>query len=483
MRWYDDIYHTLHFNSMVDEKIEKPVFETVPVEEYNESDPVESSQTDMPSYAPEDNKMKYLIIALAVIFFVVIFIFFIRFLNGLKNGGSKKITLTYWGLWEEKSVFDPLIKAYQKKNPNIAINYNRMDPHDYREKLIERSKNGQGPDIFRYHNTWVPTLKEVLASLPHAVMSNAEFERTFYPVAQKDLKIDDFFYGLPLEIDGLVLAYNDDMLKASGFTVPPKNWEEVVNYATSISLKDGSGKIITSGIALGTASNIEHFADIFGFMLLQNGGDLTKVSADEGVDVLQAYRKFAELPNNIWDETMPNSTTAFIGGKVAMIIIPSWEISLIKLVNPELKIKTAILPIIPGGNKVSLANYWVEGVSKMSKNQIEAWKFIKFLTEKENMTSLYKEETKFRLFGEPYSRVDLAPTLVQNEYIGAVIEQAPIMKSLPIVNRTYDNGLNDEIVKYIEDAINSTINGVSYQEALNTAQKGIDQVREKYTLK
>ena len=468
---------------MVDEKIEKPVFETVPVEEYNETDPLDSSQADIPSYTPEDNKMKYFIIAIAVIFFVVIFIFFIRFLNGLKKGGSKKVTLTYWGLWEEQTVFDPLIKAYQRKNPHITVSYTKMDPRDYREKIIERSKNGTGPDIFRYHNTWIPTLKEVVATLPHTVMDNAEFERTFYPITQKDLKIDDFYYGLPLEIDGLVLVYNDDMLKAGGFTTPPKTWEDVVNYATTLSLKDKEGNIITSGIALGTASNVEHFSEIFGWMLLQNGRDLTKVSADEGLDVLQAYRKFAELPNNVWDETMANSTTAFIGGKVAMIIIPSWEISLIKLVNPDLKIKTALLPIIPGGNKVSLANYWVEGVSKMSKNQIEAWKFLKFLTEKENMTSLYKEETKSRLFGEPYSRVDLAPMLVQNEYIGAVIEQAPIMKSLSLVNRTYDNGINDEIVKYIEDAINSTINGVSYQEALDTAQKGIDQVMEKYNIK
>ncbi len=468
---------------MVDDTIPKPVFETVPVEEYNETDPRDSSQTDVPSYTPEDNKMKYLIIALAVIFFVVIFIFFIRFLNGLKKGGDKKITLTYWGLWEEMTVFDPLIKTYERKNPNITINYIKMDPRDYREKLIERSKNGQGPDMFRYHNTWLPMLKEVVASLPHTVMNTNEFERTFYPVAQKDLKIDNFYYGLPLEIDGLVLVYNDDMLKRSGFTNPPQTWEDIVSYATSISLKDSSGKIITSGIALGTASNVEHFSEIFGWMLLQNGGDLTKVSMGEGLDVLQAYRKFAELPNNVWDETMPNSTTAFIGGKVAMIIIPSWEISLIKLVNPELNIKTAVLPIIPGGNKLSLANYWVEGVSKMSKNQIDAWKFLKFLTEKENMTSLYKEQTKSRLFGEPYSRVDLAPTLVQNEYVGPVIVQAPIMKSLPLVNRTYDNGMNDEIVKYIEDAINSTINGVSYQEALNTAQKGIDQVKEKYSVK
>jgi multiple sugar transport system substrate-binding protein len=48
------------------------------------------------------------------------------------------------------------------------------------------------------------------------------------------------------------------------------------------------------------------------------------------------------------------------------------------------------------------------------------------------------------------------------------------------VSRTFDNGLNDEIIKYLENAINSTINGVSYEEAFNTARKGIDQVIGKF---
>ncbi len=45
-----------------------------------------------------------------------------------------------------------------------------------------------------------------------------------------------------------------------------------------------------------------------------------------------------------------------------------------------------------------------------------------------------------------------------------------------------DNGLNDEIIKYIENAINSTILGVSYKEALVGAKKGIDQVFTKYNI-
>lgn len=428
----------------------------------------------------EEDKNKYLFIGLGAVFFVVILIVLVKLLTSLIKPQPKKVTLTYWGLWEEKEVFSPLIADYQRKNPYVVIDYIKMDPRDYREKLLERSRKGKGPDIFRFHNTWLHSLAEVLAPLPKNILSDQEFEKIFYPVAKEDLKIGNFYYGLPLEIDGLVLVYNDNLFKRAGLEVPPKTWEDITDYVSKLTIKDQSGQIITSGIALGTASNLEHFSDILGLMLLQNGGSLKNINSSEGVGALESFRKFAELPNNVWDENMPNSITAFIQEKVAMIIVPSWEILVIKQANPEINLKVTTVPIVPEGEQISVANYWVEGVSKYSRDQIEGWKFLRFLIEKDNLTKLYQEMAKKRLFGEPYSRVDLASLLVQNEYIGPVIQQAKYFKSLPLITRTFDNGINDEIVKYLENAVNSTINGLSYQEALNTAQQGIAQVLKKY---
>lgn len=437
-------------------------------------------ETDLPPVY-EENKLKYLIIGLSAVFFVIIFIFLIRFLSGLIGGGKpKKVSLTYWGLWEEESVFAPLIADYQRKNPNVSITYLKKTPQDYREKLLIQGEKGKGPDIFRFHNTWLPSLKKILAKMPKNIMSNEEFKKTFYPVAQEDLKVGDYYYGLPLEIDGLILVYNNGLFKRAGIETPPRTWEEIIDYGAKLTIKDQDGNIITSGIALGTANNIEHFSDIFGWMLIQNGGDLRKLSAPEAIETLKAYRRFAEPPNNFWNESMPNSIPAFIQEKVAMIIVPSWWLLVIKEQNPEIEIKTTTLPTLPGEEPVSLANYWVEGVSSFSKNQLEAWKFLRFLIEKENLTKLYDNMTKVRIFGEPYSRVDLSSQLIQNEYIGPVIQQAKNMKSLPLINRTFDNGLNDEIIKYLENAINSTINGVSYEEALKTAEQGVNSVFQKY---
>lgn len=474
-------------NKEIPQENQQPTFETVPVEVEEAPEEVVTPEApveppaDMPPPVYQENKNQYFLIAAGAVVFFIVMVIVIRAIFG--GGGVKKeVSLNYWGLWEEREVIQPLIDQYQQKNPNIKINYQKMAPQSYREKLIVRSKSNQGPDIFRFHNTWIPELREVLSPLPTSIMNNAEFEKTFYKVHQNDLKVDNYYYGLPLMIDGLVLIYNEGLLKKAGISTVPSTWDEITDMVPRLTVKDIQGNLITSGIAMGTTTNIEHFSDIFALLLVQNGGSLDKLDQQEAAGALEIYRKFAEEPQGYWNDAMPNSINAFIQEKVAMIIVPSWQALTIKTANPEISMKIVPVPAVPGASNISIASYWIEGVSRFSKNQIEAWKFLRYLTEKENLTKLYEIQTRLRPFGEPYSRVDLAPVLLQNEYLGAVIKQANDFVSVPLISRTFDNGLNDELIKYIENAINSTIQGVTYAEALKTAKGGVDQVFKKYNI-
>ncbi|KKP61250.1 MAG: Multiple sugar transport system substrate-binding protein [Candidatus Roizmanbacteria bacterium GW2011_GWA2_34_18] len=468
--------------------VETPTVEEAPQEMITPEVTSPPPTDDLPPPIYEENKNQYmLIVAGGIVFLIILVIIFKALFFG--KPANKAANLIYWGLWEDKEVIEPLIAAYQQKNPHIKITYQKMNPQSYREKLVSRSK-AQGtetaaiekPDIFRFHNTWLPEIKDIVAPLPPTVMSGEEFDKTFYPIHKKDLKVGNYYYGLPLEIDGLVLVYNQSLFKKAGIATVPITWDDITQIVPKLTVKDRSGNLITSGIALGTASNVDHFSDIFGLLLLQNGGSLNKLDREEAAGALEIFRKFSEPPQGYWNEGMPNSTTAFIQEKVAMIIVPSWEVLSIKSANPDIDMKVVPVPVVPGTALISIASYWVEGVSRFSNNQLEAWKFLRFLTEKENMTKLYEIASKTRPFGEPYSRVDLAPLLVQNEYIGAVIKQANNFVTLPLISRTYDNGLNEETIPYLENAINSTIQGVSYKEALGEAKKGIDQVFTKYNI-
>lgn len=446
----------------------------------------------------EDKRKKYIFIGVGVIFLLLLLvggILLLRGKGGVKTPTNKDIVLTYWGLWEDKDIMQPLIDEYKIKHPTITINYTAQEPKLYRERLQAAIGRGEGPDIFRFHNSWVPMIQSVLAPMPDAVYSQEEFAKIFFPVANTDLKIGSKLYGIPLEIDGLMLLYNDDILKSANVTVPV-TWDDVQAALPKLTVKEG-GKIVTSAIALGTAENIEHFSDILGLMMLQNGVNLSRSAfscSESGktncaIEVLAFYRRFADPPENTWDETQDNSLIAFAGGKVAMIFAPSWELFFIKSLSPNLNFKTAPVPQLPCKSQpcpsTNWATYWVEGVSATSKYQPEAWDFLKYLSSEDAMQKMYELQVKRRvLFGEPYSRVELANTLKDNPYIAPIINMAPSMRSSYLASRTYDGdaGINTVLVNYLKNGVNSLASGVSPESAMKTFEDGLQQVIKNYNV-
>lgn len=400
-----------------------------------------------------------------------------------RGEGAGPADLTYWTLWEDDGVYKPLIDEYTQKHSGISIKLEKQSIIQYRERLQAHVARGEGPDIFRFHNTWTPMLQGELSEMPSSVMSRKEFEDVYFPVIVEDLSVGGKTVGLPLMFDGLMVFYNKDILQAAGYTAPSNDWNEFLLQAENMTVKQGN-RIVTAGAALGRADNIEHFSDILGLLLLQNGANPARPNTDAGSGGLVFYRIFAQTPDNVWGSEFDNDILAFAGGKVAMIFAPSWEAFTIKSINPDLNFATASAPQVAGSNNnVAWASYWAEGVNSKSPHQQQAWEFLKFLTQKESLEKFYKLTAETRvLFGEPYPRRDLAETLGQNEYLAPLGAQGEIAKSFYMSSRTYDNGINDGIIQYYKNAVNSLDSGNSPQEALETASQGISQVLEKFNV-
>lgn len=398
-----------------------------------------------------------------------------------RTGKPKHATISYWGLWENDAVTRQFLADFEAKNPDITVQYTQESPKQYRERLQSAINRGEGPDVFRFHNTWIPMLRMQLATVPAHIMSVAEFNSAFFPVASNNLVAGNNIFGLPIMIDGLGLYINDDLFATAGVS-PPSTWTDLANIVPQLTVRNGTA-IVTSAIALGTATNVEHFSDILGLLFFQNGADLTTLSGQDAEQTLIFYRSFADPTNPMytWSDGMDNSVSAFANSRVAMILAPSWRAHEIVQINPKLRFHIAPVPQLQG-NTVAWASYWVEGVSSRSPNQDAAWRFVKYLTGKEGAARLYTEEAKVRLFGEPYARVDLANAIQNDPYAGAYVKQAIYARSFPIASRTYDNGLNDRLIQYLTDAVNSMVNGASPAKVLQTASAGFRQVLSSYNL-
>lgn len=398
-----------------------------------------------------------------------------------KLGGGGPVNLTYWGLWENDANIAPVIADFEAANPNIHVEYTKQSQKQYRERLAAAIQRGDGPDVFRFHNTWVAMLKDDLSPVPASVMTPSDFTNTYYPVAKNDLIAGSTIYGLPMEIDGLGLYINEDLFAAAGVT-QPVTWEDVLSIVPKLTVKN-QDTLTTSGIALGVTSNVENWSDILATMMLQNGVQLANPVGQQAEEALLFFHKFADPADPVytWNANFDNSISAFANGRVAMILAPSWRAFDIKQMNPNLNFRISPIPQL-SGNSVNWASYWVEGVSNKSKHTDAAWKFVNFLTSHDSVVKIYTQATKSRLFGEPYARKDLAATLSGDQFVDVYVKEAANAVSFPLASNTYDNGLNDQMIKYLEDAVNGLSSGGSPTALLTTVAQGFSQVLARYGL-
>jgi len=241
---------------------------------------------------------------------------------------------------------------------------------------------------------------------------------------------------------------------------------------------------------MGTTNNITHWPDILAILMLQNSVDLKNPAAavdaqgrNLGADALRYFTIFTKQ-DRIWDESLPQDITAFATAKVAMILAPSWQVHEVLAQNSKLDFSVHPIPQLTSQRQINWASYWADGVSRHGKSQKQSWEFLKYLSSPEALQLMYTEAAKIRAFGEPYPRRDLADTLKTAKYVAPFITQSETAKSWFMNSRTFDNGLNDEIISYYNDAINSIHQKKAEPEqAISTVAKGVEQVLTKYGVK
>ncbi|MBD3329114.1 extracellular solute-binding protein [Candidatus Dojkabacteria bacterium] len=395
---------------------------------------------------------------------------------------GSQTTLLYWGLWEPESVMQPLIDEYESQNPNIKIEYINRSFTQYEEtsyaRIVQGSTTGDpAPDILMINNTWLPKFQPYLSALPTDIMPAAEYTGTFYQTCTDDFTgSDNQIYAIPLSIDGLAVFYNKNLLQEAGYSEPPQDWNTFIEAAKKMTVTNEAGEITQSGVAMGTSNNVKHSADIFNLLLLQNNVEVISETGDglnatlTGIKAQSAMNFYTDFikEHNTWSSDLLWDLDLFYSGNLAMMFGPSWRAFDIMQAAPQLEFGIAPTPQLPNNPPVYYAMYWGHAVPETSENSVEAWKFIKFLSEKEQMKQKFSNESKIRAFGEPYSRKDLAGELSDNPYAAPIVEMAPSMDAWVMGDQTY-----------VEDSLRTAINDVAVNnknasQALSDAEDRIN---------
>lgn len=426
-----------------------------------------------------------------------------------------QIELTYYKLFDDSDIIEPLIQEYQANHANVKIRYRKfVDPEEYYDLILNELAEGRGPDIFSVPNTWFLKNHRKVSPAPSNIIPTDAFESTYVAVAYDDLVRanpdtgQNAVYGVPMEVDTLALYYNKDHFEDS---IPERGrpsitWEGIKEDVFMLTKRDQSfERFEVAGIAMGRADNILRAVDIIYLLILQNGGSFYDDSMSEaifanqqgvasdgrqirpGVQALDLYTSFANPSNKnySWNQYLsdPNSEekeiTTFARGKVSMILGYSNtyqqivdEISRLSsrgltTIDPNsvriAMIPQVIDPAVSTEKRDAYASYFAQTVARTSDNSDWAWDFLLFLTSRDSLNH-YNEKTK-----KPTSRRDMIEEQKDDPIYGVFAEQIGFAESVPI----YDQG---KYANIIIKAINEVIATKSPEDAMKIAQDEINSI-------
>lgn len=433
------------------------------------------------------------ILALIVVFVVLLIILLIILANKkttdqgevTPTSSSDQVNLIWWNLFEPIENVQPLIDAFEKENPNINIQYSQVGKNgidEYRSELEESLIDEDvvtSPDIFPLHNTWVGKFEKYLIKAPASVISSSELDQ-FYAVVRRDFYRSSSIYGLPMSLDTIAIIYNKTKLKEKGYQAPALTWNDFQTQAKNLTKKDSNNNIVFAGFSAFDPDTSEFYFEVMNQMFMQNdvkilesSGTRSNISDDENAQgALEYYRDFLKGTGATWEPLLKKDIAAFLEGNLAMYAAPSWRLINVLDYNSyydlNLDIGVASMPQLSGGGEYYWPTYWGLSVSKDSQYSTEAWKFIKFITEEEQL-ELYNETVKKngRPIGILYPRLSLAAQNQSDSYLkeyssSLAKAQSWDMKDGWALENEFDKMFkSNPSIDSIEASINKVLNEVS----------------------
>ena len=308
--------------------------------------------------------------------------------GGKKQADSNgKATLQFsqwWGAELPKGDLDAIVTGFEKQNPNITIKLVTNPYQNTHDATIAQAATHNMSDIVAMDGTWYSDLQNqgALANMTDLMKAAKYSDSTL----SGELKTSGSVYMIPAVNFIYPMFVNLDLLKKAGITTIPKTQTEFKAAADAVSKKT-SAKGFTLALSPQTPNGVAN--DIMAWTWASGGSMLTKdgktninnPAVSQGLQFVNSLYKAGDvLPGslNAQETQKPNS---FAQGQVAMMFDSLAHVSTIKQANPKLNFAIAPVPVKDGytGQEGINAAAWALGISKDSKHQAQAWKFVQYL--------------------------------------------------------------------------------------------------------
>lgn len=393
-------------------------------------------------------------------------------MNRAESGKTKLVFLRVGTEPERKLYWEQAVAAFMHDNPDIEIEYQECGyGDDFETKLNTGFASGTAPDIINFTMASMGTRVPLgqYASLDEYV-GNWEGKEDFMENALTLGSVRESIYGIAVFPDPRILIYNKELFEQAGLDpkMPPKNWEELLEYHKKLVKKEGDS-VVQTGFGMPTSgSNMQHYFSVF----MEENGMKNLVDEDsneilcntpEAVEAAEFMQQIAEEGIIRWDSNNKDQNP-FSTGLAAMTLgntsdFYNWN-------QGAMEGKIAMAAPLTNREKRTFCGMSFMFMSGETEYKDEAWKFIEFISSSEQMWKRYVD------LGIPPLRESLKEKYIEespenNEAIYDSINYGTGSPKVAYANSVY-NAVNDALEKVmygVEDA----------QTALNTAAAIIQQ--------
>jgi multiple sugar transport system substrate-binding protein len=396
-------------------------------------------------------------------------------------GGGNEIIFS-WGP-DDTGVLPKLIEKFNQQNEgNIKVTHREMpsDTGQYFDQLRTEFQAGGGDiDVIAGDVIWPAQF----AANGYILDLSDQFTDTgaFLPGPMQANTYDGKVWGVPWYTDAGLLYYRKDLLEQSGFSGPPATWEELKQMALK-TVQDSGTKFgfVFQGSEYegGVCNGCEYIWTHGGNVLDPEDPSKVVIDSPESAAGLQTYHSMIEegvAPQAVSTYTEDQSQAAFTEGDA--VFMRNWPYVYALLSDPaESKVKpdqvgVAPIPVSEGNPSYSTLGGWNFFINAASDMQEEAWEFITFMTDPEQLKTNALEGSRL----PPRRSLYEDPEVLEKVPVAKLGKEAIIDNSRPRPVSPYYSDMSLEMA----EQFTATLKGeVSPEEAVKTLQEQLQQIAE-----
>ena len=163
-------------------------------------------------------------------------------LASLKKTKETKTIVKFssWGSQSETELLKPLLKEFEKQNPDIKIEFIHI-PQNYFQKLHLLFASNLAPDVVFINNYYAPKYIQsgLLEDLTPFFNKNEYFKKSY-----EGFCFNNKIYAIPRDVSNLVVYYNKDLFKRYDAPYPSNNWsiEDYIKTAKQLTKDTNNDK-------------------------------------------------------------------------------------------------------------------------------------------------------------------------------------------------------------------------------------------------